>query len=38
MPDYPEGERQPARSSEEFLAYFFRIQRRVHVYELIATI
>jgi hypothetical protein len=38
MPDYPEGERQPARSSEEFLAYFFRIQRRVHVSELIITI
>jgi hypothetical protein len=38
MPEYPEGERQAARSSEEFLAYFFRIQRRVHVYELITTI
>jgi hypothetical protein len=38
MPGYPEGERQPARSSEEFLAYVFRIQRRVHVYELITTI
>jgi hypothetical protein len=38
MPEYPEGERQPTRASEEFLAYFFRIQRRVHVYELITTI
>jgi len=38
MPDYPEGERQPARSSEEFLAYFFHIQRRVRIYELITTI
>ena len=24
--------------TEEFLAYFFRIQRRVHVHELITTI
>jgi len=38
MPDYPEGERQPARSSEEFLAYFSHIQRRVRIYELITTI
>jgi hypothetical protein len=38
MLEYPEGQRQPARSSEEFLAHFFRIQRRVHVYELITTI
>jgi len=38
MLEYPEGQRQPARSSEEFLAYFFRIQRRVHVSELITAI
>jgi len=38
MAEYPEGQRQPARSSEEFLAYFFHIQRRVHIYELITTI
>jgi hypothetical protein len=38
MPGYPEGQRQPTRPSEEFLAYFFRIQRRVQVYELITAI
>src|SRR5690242_20448386 len=38
MPGYPEGERQPARSSEEFLAYCLDVQRRVHMSELVSTI
>jgi hypothetical protein len=38
MLEYPEGQRQPARSSEEFLAYVFHIQRRVRIYEPITTI
>jgi hypothetical protein len=29
MPDYPKGQRQSARSPEEFLAYLVRVQRRV---------
>src|SRR2546429_338879 len=38
MPGYPEGQRQPARSSEEFLAYCLDIQRHVHMSELLSTI
>ena len=38
MPGYPEGQRQPARSSEEFLAYCLGIQRRVQMSELLSTI
>ena len=38
LPGYPEGERQPARSSEEFLAYCLDVQRRVHMSELLSTI
>src|SRR5690348_1348886 len=38
VPGYPEGQRQPARSSEELLAYCLDVQRRVHMSELVSTI
>ena len=38
MPDYPEGQRQPARPPEELLAHLVHIQRRVPEFDPVITI